>query len=331
MKKGTGTALKHFRLGSRGSDLALWQSRQIMSLLGEIWTDCSFELEIIKTQGDQVIDKALSDIGDKGLFTREIEKKLLDGEIDLAVHSHKDLPTESPAGLTIAAVPVREDPADVLIVEPTLVDSLPSAEQHPSVQQILQGMPGSARVLTGSLRRAAQLLHYRSDLCIEPIRGNVPTRLEKFASSNSQALILAAAGLRRLNLMPETAWRLNPAEFLPACAQGALAVQIREDDARTAQIVAALDDASTRSSVSAERALLAELEGGCQVPIGSYAEMRKDQVHLAGMVASLDGKDYVRREISGMPSDAAQLGQNLARQLRDAGGREILEAIRLTS
>jgi len=304
-------------LGSRGSQLALWQARHVSALLREAVAGLEVRVEIIRTTGDRVQNHALHEIGGKGLFTKEIEDALLAGQIDLAVHSLKDLPTEFPPELTLGAVPAREDPADVLVG--------PGATS-------LDDLPHGAVVLTGSLRREAQVRHRRGDLQIEGVRGNVETRLRKRRESGAAALVLARAGLVRLDLADEIACRLDPTEFLPACGQGALGIEIREGDSRVAGIVQRIEVAADRYATTAERAMLAELGGGCQAPVGAFGRFAEDgqTMTLTGMVADPDGRRLIRREQAGSvtgDAEADALGRALAREIIQAGGREILDAI----
>lgn len=304
-------------IGTRGSALALWQAHHVRSALLARWDGLEVTLEIIRTPGDQPGDTPLYQMPDTGLFTRRIEQALMDGRVDLAVHSLKDLPTDMPAGLEIAAVSAREDPADALVAKDGLT---------------LAGLPEGATVLTGSLRRRAQLLHRRPDLRVAPIRGNVPTRLRKLAESEAAATVMARAGLVRLGLEAQITERLDPAEFLPACGQGALAMQVRRDDGGARERVAPLNDPHARDAVSAERAFLADLQGGCQVPLGAYAEVTDGgaSLRMIGMVSSLDGVRLLR-SAGTVPLDAPdapqRLGRQLANELRQAGAREILDEI----
>jgi hydroxymethylbilane synthase len=302
-----------FVIGTRGSELALWQANFVKASLEEFFPEHIFEIKIVHTTGDQVVDVALSKIGDKGLFTREIESELLEGAIDLAVHSLKDLQTEQPEGLTIGAVCKRETPNDVLISKtgPTIDD-----------------LPEGATVATGSLRRRSQLLHYRSDLKIAEIRGNVPTRLRKFDGSDLDGIVLAHAGVRRLGLEDRVSQIIPFEVMLPAVGQGAVAVEIRSTDVRTAVVVERLDDVVTRVSISAERAFLRRLEGGCQVPIGAYATLNGRQLTLEGRVGSFDGTVLFRESITGAASDAESLGVDLANSLIEKGVQELLDSIR---
>jgi len=294
-------------IGSRGSRLALWQARWVQGRLEALGAPC--RIEIIKTTGDKITDVPLARVGSKGLFTKEIEEALQDGRVDLAVHSLKDLPTGLPEGLQLAAVPEREDARDAL------------------VGARLAGLAAGARVGTGSLRRVAQLRALRPDLVVEPARGNLDTRLRRLDEGRYDALVLAAAGLKRLGWQERIAQCLEVDEMCPAVGQGALAVETRADSGEAARACALLDDPATRLAVTAERAVLAALGGGCQVPIGAHAQVESGRLRLRAVVISPDGQSLVRREISGNPADALQLGQELGRQLLAGGARAILEAV----
>jgi hydroxymethylbilane synthase len=298
-------------IGTRGSDLALWQAEYVRRSLEPEFPEIEFEIRIIHTKGDEVLDVSLSKIGDKGLFTRQIEDELLAGTIDLAVHSLKDLQTEQPAGLTIGADCKRERPNDVIISRDG---------------KKLADLPQGARVATGSLRRRSQLLAYRPDLEISDIRGNLNTRFRKFDESDLDAMVLAYAGVERLG-MSERISEIVPADILvPAVGQGSVAVEIRENDADVAAIVAKLDDAETRACVTAERALLKRLEGGCQVPIGAHATFEDEVLTLDAVVGSLDGKRVFRETRSG--SDPIELGLYVAQALLDQGADAVLSESR---
>lgn len=288
-------------IGSRGSQLALWQARWVQSRLEA----AGFEtrIEIIKTTGDKILDVPLAKVGSKGLFTKEIEEALLDGSVDLAVHSLKDMPTELPEGLTLAAIPEREDVRDAII------------------GSTLDALPQGALVGTSSLRRTAQLRAMRPDLQVESVRGNVDTRLRKLDEGQYRAILLAAAGLRRLGWADRIAQYIDPSVMCPAVGQGALAIETRSD--RVA-VAASLEHRDTRVAVTAERALLGALGGGCQVPIGANATVDGDTVHLQGIVAAPDGSKVVRGSLSGSASAAASLGATLADQLMAQGARELL-------
>jgi hydroxymethylbilane synthase len=294
-------------IGSRGSQLALWQARWIQARLEALGHEC--RLEIIHTTGDKITDVALSKVGTKGLFTKEIEEALLGGTIDVAVHSLKDMPTELPSGLTLAAIPEREDPRDAL------------------VGRRLSELPQRARVGTSSLRRAAQLRALRPDLEVESIRGNLDTRLRKLDEGKYDAIVLASAGLRRLGWENRIAELLDPEAMCPAVGQGALAVETRDDNGPARQITKTLDHFDTRIAVTAERAVLASLGGGCQVPIGAHATVDRENVYLRAIVVSPDGTEIVRKRATGARADAAVVGRTLGEQLLAEGGKQILEAV----
>ncbi len=298
-----------FIIGTRGSDLALWQAKFVMSGLQETFPDKTFEIRIIKTTGDERLDVALSKIGDKGLFTRQIEAELLDGNIDLAVHSLKDLQTEQPDGLVIGAVCEREVPNDVFISK--------------TVSSIAD-LPTGARVATGSLRRRSQLLNFRPDLKIEEIRGNVPTRLNRFNDSDLEGMILAYAGVHRLGLGAGVSHLIPFNIMLPAVGQGAVAIEVRDGDDVVQEVVSTLDHWPTRLCIKAERAFLRRLEGGCQVPIGAHATVEGDDLRLEGMVGSLDGKTVYRKSDSGPWSEADSIGIRLAEMLIGMGADRLL-------
>ena len=304
---------RKYIIGSRGSDLALWQANHVKGRLEILFADSEFEIKIIKTTGDQMLDVALSKIGDKGLFTRQIETELLAGEIDLAVHSLKDLQTEQPDGLVIGAVCEREVPNDLFI-----------SRSFKSIDEL----PTGARVATGSLRRKSQLLNYRPDLDIVEIRGNVPTRLKKFAESDLDAMILAYAGVHRLQLDAGVSNVIPFDVMLPAVGQGAVAIEVRGDDADVLAITSKLNDHATRTCVTAERSFLRRLEGGCQVPIGAHATLGNEMVVLEGLVGSLDGKVIYRETIKGKPEEADQIGIRLAEILIEKGADRLLEESR---
>jgi hydroxymethylbilane synthase len=290
-------------IASRGSQLALWQARWVAAQLSAAGREC--RIEIIKTTGDKITDVPLAKVGTKGLFTKEIEEALLDGRADLAVHSLKDLPTELPEGLVLAAVPEREDPRDAV------------------VGRKLADLPLSAKVGTSSLRRAAQLRQLRPDLQVESVRGNLDTRLRKLDEGQYDAILLAAAGLKRLGWGGRIAEILPPEQMCPAVGQGALAIETRAGF----DGVALLDHADTHTAVMAERAVLGALGGGCQVPIGAYATVSEGRVHILAIVAAPDGTQVIRAEAEGAAAQAAQIGARLAADLLARGAREILEAV----
>jgi hydroxymethylbilane synthase len=300
--------MARLRIGSRGSQLALWQAHHISALLRECGHEV--ELEIIKTTGDKITDVALSKVGTKGMFTKEIEEALAEGRIDLAVHSLKDLPTELSQGFEIAAVTTRENPRDVFC-----------SRKYASIEDL----PRAARVGTSSLRRQAQLKAVRPDLDIHPLRGNVDTRLRKLEAGEYDAIILAAAGLNRLG-KTQLVRQVIPAEVMcPAAGQGALGIEIRAGDSMTRQHLAFLDDAAARATTTCERALLNRLGGGCQVPIGAFAEVRDGRLHLEAIVADPDGSKILRESRDG--SDPVPLGESVGDILLRRGGDAILEAV----
>ncbi len=294
-------------IGSRGSQLALWQARWVQSRLEELGESC--RIEIIHTTGDKITSVALSKVGTKGLFTKEIEEALMDGSIDLAVHSLKDMPTELPRGLTLAAIPAREDPRDALVGR-----RLSELEPH-------------ARVGTSSLRRAAQLRALRRDLEVENIRGNLDTRLRKLDEGQYDAIVLASAGLRRLGWENRIAEVLDPEVMCPAVGQGALAIETRTDNGVAQRAAKALDHPDTRTAVTAERAVLASLGGGCQVPIGAYATVDGASLHIRAIIVSPDGSQLIRKQLRGAVDQAATLGRSLGEELLAEGGKQILESV----
>ncbi len=293
-------------IGSRGSQLALWQAHWIQDRLRQLGEES--RIEIIHTSGDRITDVPLARVGGKGLFTKEIEEALLAGAIDVAVHSMKDVPTGVSPGLAIAAIPQREDPRDAVV--------------GLAIADLRQG----ARVGTSSLRRSALLRALRPDLVVESVRGNVDTRLRKLDEGQFDAILLASAGLRRLGLADRIVEVLDPEAMCPAVGQGALAVETRADGGHAEQICRRLDHAATRAAVTAERALLAELGGGCQTPMGAHAWQADGALKLRAVVISPDGRSIVRREGSGAPAEAATLGVALGRELLAAGAQEILDA-----
>jgi hydroxymethylbilane synthase len=302
------------RIGTRSSELALRQARLVQAALLERGIES--ELVTYRTLGDKRLDEPLATIGAKGLFTKELEVDLRKGKPDLAVHSLKDLPTDSPAGLIVAAVLEREDPRDALVLN------------HGIMGQSLDDLPRGSRVGTSSLRRRAQLLALRPDLEVAELRGNVPTRLRKVDEGRVHAAILAAAGLHRLDARQHITCYLEAPAWLPAAGQGAIAVQVRDDDERMLALAASLDDAPTRLAVRAERAFLQALEGGCQVPIGALAVQDERGAALHGMIADVRGTRLVRGSIA-LDANAPELsGVRLANQLRGEGATEILEELR---
>ena len=300
-------------IGNRGSALALTQTESVKNFLLKEHPDLTVEIKIIKTTAENFPETALDRIGLKGLFTSDIEKQLLQGHIHLAVHSLKDLPSDSNPDLILAALPQRQDPADVLVSKDNLT---------------LDQLPHGAAILTGSLRRTAQLKHLRPDFIIQNLRGNIHTRLDKLKNSNAHAALFAAAGLIRLNLKDRVTQRLDPTEFIPAPGQGALALQTHRDDQQTIQLVKSLDDPQTRTTTTAERKLMAHLQGGCQTPIGTYAHIQNNQLHLYAMIATLDAKHYLTDHAKGPTENPKQLAQQLAEKILNHGGKEILQKLR---
>ena len=297
------------RIGSRGSRLALLQAEFIRSLIKSKFPEITTELHIIRTTGDKILDSQLSEIGGKGVFVKEIEDALIRNEIDIAVHSMKDLPTILPNGLTIGAVAERHDPRDVLVSKNDIK---------------FNELPKGAKVGTSSLRRQAQLLNLRPDLQIFPLRGNVDTRVRKVRSEGLDSAVLALAGLERMGFKDEIA-EIFPVDVLvPAPGQGALAVECREDDREINDIISQINHKESSISASAERAFLAELGGGCQVPVGCYARIKKDRINILGLIASTDGREIIREEIDGSVEIHQALGRELALTILNKGGREIL-------
>ncbi|HEV7376218.1 MAG TPA: hydroxymethylbilane synthase [Pyrinomonadaceae bacterium] len=306
-------------IGSRGSKLALWQAEWVKARLGEAHPHTQVSIEIIKTSGDVLKDAPLTLIGGKGVFTRELEEALLDGRIDLAVHSLKDLPTVLPDRLVIAAIPEREDTRDALVLRARLVIEKPS----------IRNLPERSIVGTSSLRRLSQLKHQRPDLIVKELRGNVDTRLRKLDEGQYDAIILATAGLRRLGLKERISAPIEIEEMLPAVGQGALAVETRNDDEETLRLLAALEHRQTRTACMAERALLRELGGGCQLPIAAYAVVNENRLRLYGLVADPSGETIIRDSLEGAASNAEQLGSELAIRLRERGAESLLSGISL--
>jgi hydroxymethylbilane synthase len=299
-------------LGTRASKLAVQQSEWVQARLSQLAPEVTVTLRRIQTSGDKILDVPLAKIGGKGLFVKEIEEALLAGEIDLAVHSMKDVPTQLPQGLAILCVPQREDPRDALISRTGCV---------------FKDLPHAAKIGTSSLRRQAQFLHARPDLKIEMLRGNLDTRLRKLREGHYDAIVLAAAGLRRLGWAHEITEYLDPRISLPAIGQGALGIEGRHDDVFIRSVLGRLDHASTRVAVLAERALLDRLEGGCQVPIAAYATASETGLRLEGLVASVDGKEMIRDVVEGTTEHASEVGRQLAERLLARGADKILRAI----
>ncbi len=300
-------------IGSRGSELALWQAKFIRKELERKNKNLSVEIKIINTKGDKILDVALSKIGDKGLFTKELENELLKGSIDIAVHSLKDLQTEIPSGLILAAVTKRHPVEDVLITR----------KKGTKIKNLRE----NAIVATGSLRRRSQLLHLRPDIKIDELRGNVPTRIKKFLESKWDAIILARAGVERLKLNKYISSVISTEEILPAVGQGALGIEIREDNEFAKIILKSIHDEKTYSEVRAERSLLKALEGGCQVPIGAYAQVKSNGLYLDAVVGAVDGSVTFRKKKRGTKTEPEKLGQKLAKDLLKAGASVILKDV----
>lgn len=295
------------RIGTRGSPLALAQAHQVQGLLGGLKT----EIVVIKTTGDKVLDRPLADIGGKGLFSKEIDEAMLDGRIDIAVHSSKDLETWMPDGIVLAVFLEREDPRDAFISEKAAS---------------LDALPAGAVIGTSSLRRQAQILARRPDLRVEPFRGNVQTRMQKLKSGEADATLLALAGLNRLGLADVATEILEPEILLPAVAQGAIGITCRDGDSDATASIAALNHAPSWHRVTAERAMLAALDGSCRTPIGGLAEIDKDGVlTLRGLVARADGSEILETTRSGPVSDAEALGRDAGEELRRRAGPDFFE------
>jgi len=299
-------------IGSRGSQLALWQANWVKSELERLHSNADIDIRIIATSGDKIQDVPLSKIGGKGLFVKEIEEALLANEIDLAVHSMKDVPMELPTELGISVITKRENPLDALISKNG---------------ETLANLPQGATIGTSSLRRSSQLLKYRVDFEIHPLRGNVDTRLRKVKEDNYDAIILASAGLNRLGWASHITEEISDEVLLPAMGQGALGIETRLDDAKTYDLVSALNHEQTNYAVTAERSLVGRLDGGCQVPIGAYARVEKGLITLKGLVASLDGEVIYKLENVGPVDDAINIGQELGSKLLKMGANEILEKL----
>ena len=299
---------------SRDSALAMWQTNFVVDSLRKVTDQYEFEIISLKTKGDKVLDVSLAKIGDKGLFTKELEDGLLSGEMDFAVHSLKDIPTVLPEGLQLSAMLTRHNPADVLI-----------SEKYDSFDALPQG----AKVGTSSLRRKAQLLNKRPDLNIQDLRGNVNTRMRKLKEENFDGIILAAAGVERMEWKESITEELAYDLCLPAVSQGVIAVETRSDDPEIIALVQLIHDKESEICVNAERALLRALEGGCQIPIAGHAHIEGDTVVLDGLVGSIDGKTIIRDQMRGPIELAEEVGKQLAEQLSAKGGKEILEQIRM--
>jgi hydroxymethylbilane synthase len=299
------------RIATRKSPLALWQAEHVAHALRRVHTDFQVEIIGMSTRGDKILDAPLAKIGGKGLFVKELEQAMLEGRADIAVHSMKDVPSDFPEGLRLAAIMEREDPRDAFV-----------SNRYGA----LSDLPAGARVGTSSLRRACQLAERRPDLQIGPLRGNVQTRLGKLDAGDYDAVILAAAGLVRLGLGERIRQRLELDESLPAIGQGAIGIECRADDERVDALVTPLHHPPTADRVTAERALNSRLMGGCQVPIAGHAVLEGDGLYLRGLVGTPDGRRVLRGECRGPRSEAEQIGKDLALDLIGQGAREILAA-----
>lgn len=304
---------KTYKVVTRESPLAMWQTEYVIGLLKEKYPSLSFEIVRMKTKGDRILDQALSAIGDKGLFTQELEAAMLAGDVDFAVHSLKDMPTALPNGLWLSAMPERHDHRDAFLCS--------------SAQTITELKP-NAVVGTSSLRRKSQLLHHRPDLQVKDLRGNVNTRLRKYHEGQYDAIILAAAGLDRIGLAHEITTRLDTDHFMSAVGQGAVVIESRVDDTGLNDILAGINHEETLMTTGAERAFMLALEGGCQVPIGAYAFVKDNELHLDGFVCSLDGRTMVRSQLTGRKEAYKEIGSQLADKLLSLGADQILKEIR---
>lgn len=307
---------KTIRIGTRGSQLALYQAKKVKATLEDIFPGLQVELKIIKTKGDKILDVALSKIGDKGLFTKEIENELIDGSVDIAVHSLKDLPTTLPEGLKLGAVLERAEFRDALV-------SLTGKK--------MADLKAGDVIATSSLRRIAGLLKVNNQIIIKDIRGNVNSRLKKMEEGYCDAMIMAAAGLQRLGLERYITEIIDPEVLMPAVSQGAIAIETRLNDPEVDELMAKINHTETWNTIQAERAFLAHLEGGCQVPLGCYSKVANGTLNMSGFVASVDGKKYIREDISGEIAKGAEIGVQLAKKMLEKGALEILNQIKSTN
>jgi len=303
---------KQIRIGTRGSALALWQAEWVKSEIEKRYPGMTVTLTKIKTTGDKILDVPLAKVGGKGLFVKEIEEAMLANEIDIAVHSMKDVPTFFPDGLHLACITKREDPRDALLSRNKVK---------------FKDLPKGANVGTSSLRRQAQLMNVRPDFVIHQLRGNVDTRLRKLKEGQYDAIILAAAGVKRLGLAENVTEYIEPGVSLPAIGQGALGIECRVDDRELNDLIAFFNHADSRTCVTGERALLRRLEGGCQVPIACYGQMVDGKLQLTGLVGSVDGKRIIKDSIEGAPDKAEKLGVTLAEKLLTQGADVILREV----
>lgn len=303
---------KEIKIGTRKSLLAVTQSGMIRDLIAQQHPETTVELVKMMTKGDKILDVPLAKVGGKGLFVKELEDALLDGRADLAVHSMKDVPTDLPEGLHLGVVTERENPRDAFV-----------SNKYKNIDDLPQG----ATVGTSSLRRRSQLAAMRPDLIIEDLRGNVDTRLRKLDEEQYDAIILASAGLNRLGKSDRITSFIEPTQMLPAIGQGALGIELREDDTELLEGISFLNHPPTAIAVTAERAFLLRLEGGCQVPIGAFATAEGDSVTLTGLIASVDGKQILKEKMTGPAANAAKMGTELAEKLLGLGGKEILDEV----
>ncbi len=299
-------------IGTRGSKLALWQANWAKQTLLSQHSDIEVRLEIIKTKGDKILDVPLAKVGGKGLFVKEIEQALLDDKIDLAIHSMKDMPAEIPEGLKIGAIPEREDPTDVLISK---------------TGKTLEELPLNAVVGTSSLRRGSQIKALRPDITIEPLRGNIDTRLKRAKAGDFDAIVLAASGVKRLGMDENITQYLPTTTLLPAVGQGALCIEIRKNDPDIESIIAPLNHNETEATVTCERAFLHHLEGSCQIPVAAYAELSGNTLTLTGLVADLDGSTVLKEVHSGSKESSREIGIKLADSLIHQGAGDILKQL----
>ena len=306
---------REIHIGTRGSKLALWQANWVQNELLKRHPSLSVQLTVIKTKGDKILDVPLAKVGGKGLFVKEIEDALLEGKIDLAVHSMKDMPAELPKGLSIGAIPQRENPQDVLV----------------SNRGCLADLPQGARIGTSSLRRASQLLIARPDIFIHPLRGNLDTRLRKLDEGDMDAIVLAAAGILRLGLKHRITEYLDSSVMLPAAGQGALCIEVREGDEQTGTLMAELDHAETRTIVLGERAFLHRLGGSCQVPIAAHGRIEDGRFEIRGLIAEPDGSRVFSQELVGPAASSKSIGAALAKKLMEQGAMTIIEKLQLKS
>ena len=306
--------MKSIRIASRGSKLALAQSEYVRDILRELSGDLEIMIVKVSTRGDRDKSDFLHKLDSVGFFTSEVENAILDGRADMAVHSLKDLPTAYRAGLVVVAIPQRQSPADALVASAQVTS--------------IEDLPAGATVGTSSLRRIAQLRHIRDDLECVPLRGNIETRVSKVASGKVDAIIVACAGLNRLGLADKISAILPPEEFLPAPGQGALAVQIRKDDSELAELVSQIDDRDSRITAEAEREVLKATYGGCSIPLGVYAKISGDTITIDAMISDIEGHGFVKRSKTTPLEQAKTCAGELAQELLDAGGKEILEKLK---